>query len=528
MSGPVVSSVSLAVSPSAPATRSLLRFITCGSVDDGKSSLIGRVLYESGSVPEDQLAALERDSRKFGTQGDQLDYALLVDGLSAEREQGITIDVAYRYFSTPNRAFIVADTPGHEQYTRNMATGASAAELAIILVDARKGILPQTRRHSFIVTMMGVKHVVVAINKMDLVDYAQGVFDAIEAIYRDIAQRLGIPHVTVIPVSAVKGDNIAALSGATPWYRGPTLIDHLEQVKITDKETDRRFAFPVQWVNRPDSNFRGFSGQIASGHIGIGQKITVLPAGHDAILSRIVTFDGERIQAEAGESVTLVLDREVDVSRGDVLALADDPVAIAESVLTQILWMSAEALAPGRTFIAKLATNVFPATVDMPEKALDLETFADRDAPTVGLNTIFRTKLKFDRRVAVARYRDNRDLGAFILIDRITNEVVALGVVLDIERLGRKLPATVRLAKRRIHEPLKRSLLKTASFALATAALVLMVQILEIFVGSRSILAVFWCAFFEILLFFAHERLWARTDRGLVSDVTVRSAGEGI
>ena len=521
-------SILRSVQPSTP-DKTLLRFITCGSVDDGKSSLIGRVLFESGSVPDDQLATLAKDSKKFGTQGDNLDYALLVDGLSAEREQGITIDVAYRYFSTRNRAFIVADTPGHEQYTRNMATGASNAELAIILVDARKGILPQTRRHSFIVSMMGVKHVVVAINKMDLVEYSPFIFNAIEKSYREIAASLNISHVTVIPVSAVNGDNIATRSGNTPWYHGPTLIDHLETAEISTSPNSARFALPVQWVNRPDANFRGFSGLIASGHVKPGDRITVLPSKRDAVISRIVTFDGDLDQAEAGQSVTIALDREVDISRGDVLALSDNLVGTAKSVEAQILWMSAEPLQVEKSYLAKIGAVTLPVIISRPETALDIENYAERPVTVIDLNTIFLSRVTFDRIIPIERYDDIRDLGSFILIDRMTHEVAALGIVRALET-----PAILNSSKsgtksvRPVYEPLRRSHLKTASFAASSLIVGLLITLLSLAFAFGTSYAIGIFALVEILLFFGHERLWARTNRGLQVEASVLSAGEGI
>lgn len=511
--------------PVASDRKTLLRFITCGSVDDGKSSLIGRVLFESGSVPDDQLATLEADSKKFGTQGAALDYALLVDGLSAEREQGITIDVAYRYFATPKRSFIVADTPGHEQYTRNMATGASTADLAIILVDARKGILPQTRRHSLIVSMVGVKTVIVAVNKMDLVDYSPFVFHAIERAYHDIAKALNIPHVTVIPVSAVAGDNIAAPSTHTPWYHGPTLIDVLETVEVESGTSDAGFALPVQWVNRPDSSFRGYAGLIASGRIAPGDAITVVPSGRSAVVERIVTYDGDLDHADAGQAVTLTLDRDIDISRGDVICASNQPVTGAKALSARVLWMSAEPHDPQKSYLAKLATTTVAAFVHAPETLLDVETYQEKHGDTVGINSIFTTRLSFDRIIAVAPYRDNRDLGSFILIDRLSNEVVALGFVGTLEVSERGSPLETAPVKRWAfsHDPLRRSLLKTASFAIGT--LLLMVALIAI---GPTTLAVLACGVAEIAFFLAHERVWASSRAGLPIEKEFISSGEGI
>ena len=512
--------------PVVPDQKTLLRFITCGSVDDGKSSLIGRVLFETGSVPDDQLVTLDTDSKKFGTQGAALDYALLVDGLSAEREQGITVDVAYRYFATSKRSFIVADTPGHEQYTRNMATGASNADLAIILVDARKGILPQTRRHSLIVSMVGVKNVIVAVNKMDLVDYSPFVFQAIERAYHDIANSLNIPHVTVIPVSAVAGDNIAALSARTPWYNGPSLIEHLETVDVKSNASDAGFAMPVQWVNRPDSSFRGYSGLIASGNISPGDAITVVPSGREAIIERIVTFDGDLDQAIAGQSVTLTLDREVDISRGDVISTVAQPVGASKVVSAQLLWMSAEPLDPQKSYLAKLATTTVSALVKAPDTVLDVETYQDKPVEKIGINAIFKTRISFDRLIAVASYKNNRDLGSFILIDRLSNEVVALGLVdtLIPSDLG-NAPTRITLTSPPFrHDPLKRSLIKTASFALGTMILGCSMWPFSL----EWIPAISGFAVAEILYFLVHEVLWARARWGLAEEVKFLSAGEGI
>jgi len=504
--------------------KSLLRFITCGSVDDGKSSLIGRVLFESGTVPDDQLATLESDSKKFGTQGSALDYALLVDGLSAEREQGITIDVAYRYFATSKRSFIVADTPGHEQYTRNMATGASNADLAIILVDARKGLLPQTRRHSFIVSMVGVKHVVVAVNKMDLVDYSASVFEKIERDYHAIAQTLDIPNVTVIPVSAVAGENIATVSTKTPWYQGPTLIDYLETVDVQAALSLSSFAMPVQWVNRPDSSFRGYSGQIASGRIKPGDEIKVVPGGREAIIDRIVTFDGDLAYAEVGQSVTLTLDCELDISRGEVITLASQPVDSAKNISAQLLWMSAEPLDATKSYIAKLATTSISAFVKIPTSVLDVETFAEKSVSSVGINSIFKTSVSFDRYIPVAPYQDNRDLGSFILIDRLSNEVVALGLVItplvNRENSTRSLVKVKRFSYQ--HDPFRRSLLKTISFAAGTLLLAAFIML------DSTVLNIAFFVVFEIVFFYVHERLWARSKIGLPGEVEFLSSGEGI
>ncbi|GGE08024.1 hypothetical protein GCM10011390_28850 [Aureimonas endophytica] len=413
---------------------SLLHFITCGSVDDGKSTLIGRLLYDAGAVFDDQLEALERDSKKFGTTGGGLDFALLVDGLSAEREQGITIDVAYRYFSTPRRAFIIADTPGHEQYTRNMATGASDAELAVILVDARKGILPQTRRHSFITSMLGVKSVVVAINKMDLVDFDQAVFDRIVADYKTILPSLGFADVAYIPLSAKNGDNITSLSAHTPWYRGKTLLDHLETVEPkTLREEDESFRLPVQWVNRPNLDFRGFAGTVAGGRVRPGDAVISLPSGRTSHVKAVYGPNGEVAEAQAGEAVTLTLADEIDASRGDVLVASDDTIAPHRSAKAEILWMVDRPLIAGSRLIARLATSQTPASVRTLDAAIDIHTYQTRPANALLMNEIGRVTIAFDRPTVCLPYAENRELGAFILIDQLTNETVALGLVREVK-----------------------------------------------------------------------------------------------
>lgn len=416
--------------PMATPAASLLRFITCGSVDDGKSTLIGRLLYETNAVFDDQLEALQRDSKKFGTTGEDLDFALLVDGLSAEREQGITIDVAYRYFSTGHRAFIIADTPGHEQYTRNMATGASQAELAVILVDARKGILPQTRRHSFITSLVGIKSVVIAINKMDLVDFAEDRYHAIKRDYEAILPALGFTDVSFVPVSAKNGDNIAGRSPNMPWYRGETLLERLESVTPeTFDAGSAPFRMPVQWVNRPDLDFRGFAGTIASGSIAAGDPVVVLPGRRETRVKAVWDPDGEVLSAAAGEAVTLTLTDEVDVSRGDVLARPDDSLAAVKSVTAEILWMVDRPLVPGGRLVAKLGTASTPVSVRALEAAIDIHSFEPKSANVLLMNEIGRVTIAFDRPIVATPYEANRELGSFILIDPLTNETMALGVV---------------------------------------------------------------------------------------------------
>jgi bifunctional enzyme CysN/CysC len=409
--------------------KSLLRFITCGSVDDGKSTLIGRLLYESKLIFEDQLATLEADSRKMGTQGDRIDFALLVDGLAAEREQGITIDVAYRFFSTEKRKFIVADTPGHEQYTRNMATGASTADLAVVMIDARKGVLTQTRRHSFIVSMLGVRHVVLCINKMDLVDYSQHVYNQIDEDYRAFAASLGIDNIVSIPVSALEGDNVTGHSGRMPWYNGPTLIEHLESVDVETDDQVSPFRMPVQWVNRPNLDFRGFSGQVASGTVRPGDRIKVLPSGKASRVARIVTHDGDLERAVAGQSVTLTLADEVDVSRGDVIATANAPCEVADQFEAHILWMSANHMLPGRPYVMKIGARTVACTPASPKFKINVNTLEELAAKTLELNEIGICNISLDRDIAFDTYSENHDTGGFVLIDRLSNETVGMGLL---------------------------------------------------------------------------------------------------
>ncbi|MGD9665065.1 MAG: sulfate adenylyltransferase subunit CysN [Novosphingobium sp.] len=410
--------------------KTMLRFITCGSVDDGKSTLIGRLLYDSKMIFEDQLAALESDSKKVGTQGQNLDFALLVDGLAAEREQGITIDVAYRFFATEKRKFIVADTPGHEQYTRNMVTGASTADLAVILIDARKGVLTQTRRHSFLAHLVGIRHIVLAVNKMDLVGYDQATFDAIVADYAAFAEKIGIETFTAIPISGLAGDNIASKSAATPWYDGPTLIEHLETVDLgLDERAGKTFAMPVQWVNRPNLDFRGFAGQIASGTVRPGDAIRVIPSGKTSKVARIVTFDGDLTEAVAGQSITLTLEDEIDCSRGQVICAADAPVEAADQFQATIVWMAEEEMIPGRNYLMKIGTQTVSAAVHHPKHRVDVNSLEQLAAKTLGLNDIGVCELATDKRIPFESYDENKDLGGFILIDRLTNATVAAGTL---------------------------------------------------------------------------------------------------
>jgi len=408
--------------------KELLRFTTCGSVDDGKSTLIGRLLYETKQIFDDQLAALESDSKRHGTQGEKIDFALLVDGLSAEREQGITIDVAYRYFASEKRKFIVADTPGHEQYTRNMVTGASTADLAVILVDARKGILTQTRRHSYLVSLVGIRHVVLAINKLDLVGWSREAFEAIDGDYRTFAARLGIEQVTSIPLSALHGDNLGSTSANTPWYRGPNLLQHLEQVDI-GAHAEGPLRLPVQWVNRPDLDFRGYSGRILGGRVKPGDAIRVLPSGKQSTVARIVTFDGDLAEAGAGQSVTLTLADEIDVSRGDVICAAADPSGLADQFETTVVWMADAAMLPGRPYLVKLGATTLGASLGQPKYVVDVNSLDHLAAKTLELNEIGVCNLTLDRAVAFDPYAQNRDMGSFILIDRYTNQTVGAGLL---------------------------------------------------------------------------------------------------
>ncbi|HKQ14570.1 MAG TPA: sulfate adenylyltransferase subunit CysN [Steroidobacteraceae bacterium] len=409
--------------------KGLLRFITCGSVDDGKSTLIGRLLYESKLIFEDQLAALEADSKKVGTQGGELDFALLVDGLAAEREQGITIDVAYRFFSTDRRKFIVADTPGHEQYTRNMVTGASTADVAVILIDARKGVLTQTRRHSYIVSLLGIRHIVLAINKMDLVDYSQKTFDDIVADYREFAQQIGLTDIVAVPLSALRGDNILESSARTPWYQGPTLMGYLESVEIEDDLQTKPFRLAVQWVNRPNQDFRGFAGMIASGTIRRGDAVRVLPSGRQSRVTRIVGYEGDLETAVAGQSVTLTLADEVDVSRGDLLAAADAPPAVADQFQATIIWMHEEPMLRGRPYIIKLGTRTLTGSITTPKHKVNVNTLERLAAKQLELNEIGVCNLSFDRAIPFDPYADNRETGGFILIDKLSNDTVGAGLL---------------------------------------------------------------------------------------------------
>ena len=409
--------------------KSLLRFITCGSVDDGKSTLIGRMLYESHLVFEDHLATLAADSAKVGTQGTELDFALLLDGLAAEREQGITIDVAYRFFSTEQRKFIVADTPGHEQYTRNMVTGASTADAAVILIDARKGILTQTRRHSYLVSLLGIRRIALAINKMDLVDFSQERYDEIVAEYREFAKEIGLEHVTAIPMSALEGDNVTTRSARTDWYDGPTLIVYLETVPVDDVLAEQPFRLPVQWVNRPNLDFRGFSGQIVGGTVRPGDPIRVLPSGTTSTIDRIVTMDGDLDEAVAGQSVTLTLTDEIDVSRGDLICAAGAPAEVADQFEGHVIWMHEDEMLPGRPYLMKIGTRTVGLTISHPKYQVDVNTLDHLAANTLGLNEIGVCNLSLDRPIPFDPYGENRDTGGFIVIDKITQNTVGAGLL---------------------------------------------------------------------------------------------------
>lgn len=410
--------------------KSLLRFITCGSVDDGKSTLIGRLLYESKLLFEDQLAAVEAESKKFGTQGDNIDFALLVDGLAAEREQGITIDVAYRFFSTDKRKFIVADTPGHEQYTRNMVTGASTADVAILMVDARRGILTQTRRHSYLTSLIGIPHIVVAINKMDLVDYSEKTYTRIKEDYIEFARQIGIEQITFIPMSALAGDNITEPSNNMPWYHGTTLMGYLETVQVDDELMQKQpFRMAVQWVNRPNLDFRGFSGQLASGVIRPGDRIRALPSGKESTIATISTYDGNLPQAVAGQSVTLTLNDEIDISRGDMLTSAAEPASIGKQFETTIIWMHEEPLMPGRNYLMQIGSKTVTASITDIKHQVNVNTMEHLAAKKLELNGIGECNISLDQDIAFDPYKTNRDTGSFILIDRMTNNTVGAGLI---------------------------------------------------------------------------------------------------
>jgi sulfate adenylyltransferase subunit 1 len=409
--------------------KDLLQFLTCGSVDDGKSTLIGRLLHDSKMIFEDQLAAIEKDSKKSGTQGDEIDLALLVDGLQSEREQGITIDVAYRYFSTENRKFIIADTPGHEQYTRNMATGASNCDLAIILVDARAGVKSQTRRHSYIASLLGIKHIIVAVNKMDLVDYKQSVFDQVKEEYLAFSQQLNFNDIQVIPMSALKGDNVVNVSEPLSWFHGPSLMHALEAVTIGEIESNQQFRFPVQWVNRPNSEFRGFSGTIAGGLVNVGDSIVVLPSGKQSTVKSIVTFDGELATAQKGQAVTLTLENEIDISRGDMICHQGQLAQMGKHFDADIVWMSENALMPNKQYDFKFVGKYASGSIVEVLHRVDINSLQQIEATHLELNEIGPCRVRLTQQVAFDNYQDNRQTGAFIIIDRLSNVTVAAGMI---------------------------------------------------------------------------------------------------
>ena len=409
--------------------KSLLRFLTCGSVDDGKSTLIGRLLYDSQLILDDQLASLKKESHNRHVGDEGIDFSLLVDGLVAEREQGITIDVAYRFFSTDKRKFIVADTPGHEQYTRNMATGASNADLALLLIDARKGVLTQTRRHSFILSLIGVKHVVLVVNKIDLVDYSQEVFDKIVAEYNDFAKDLGFKSLTAVPVSALRGDNMVSNSARTPWYKGSPLVPYLEQIDVSEDRTQQKMRFPVQWVNRPNLDFRGFSGTVASGVVKVGDDVLVAASRVPAVIARIVTMDGDQQAAIAGEAVTLVLDREIDISRGDVLSHAGETPEYSNQFQARVVWMAEEAAQPGRSYLLKVGSQVMPASITNLKFKTNVNTLEQSPARVLELNEVGTLTISTDKPIAFDPYSENGLTGGFILIDRISNKTLGAGTI---------------------------------------------------------------------------------------------------
>ena len=410
-------------------TKGLLRFLTCGSVDDGKSTLIGRLLYDTKLILEDQLVALEKDSRKHGTTGEDIDLALLVDGLEAEREQGITIDVAYRFFSTPRRSFIVADTPGHEQYTRNMATGASNSDAAVILIDARKGVLTQTRRHSYICSLLGIRHVMLAVNKIDLVEFSGERFHHIMGDYFGFAQSLGFASITPIPLSARYGENVTSRSDRMRWYDGPTLLEYLESVEADQALAQKPFRFPVQWVNRPNLDFRGFSGTVASGRINAGDKITVAASGKESVVTRIVTADGDLPEARAGDAVTLTFADEIDVARGDVLSKPESRPEVVDQFAAHVLWMSEEPMLPGRSYLLRIGTKYVPARITNLKHKVDVNTLEHIAGKTLGLNEIGLCNIATATPVAFDPYEENRETGAFILVDRFTNATAGAGMI---------------------------------------------------------------------------------------------------
>jgi sulfate adenylyltransferase subunit 1 len=412
--------------------KDMLRFLTCGSVDDGKSTLIGRLLHDSKMIFEDQLAAITKDSKKMGTTGDKVDLALLVDGLQSEREQGITIDVAYRYYSTDKRKFIIADTPGHEQYTRNMVTGASNCDVAIILIDARSGVKTQTRRHSFLVSLLGIKHVIVAVNKMDLKDYSEITYEEIKADYLEFSKQLEIPDIQFIPLSALDGDNVVNVSKNTPWYMGETLMTMLEQVEINDDINADDFRFPVQYVNRPDLNFRGFAGTVVSGQIKPGDSITALPSGKQSKVKALINFEGEQDRVYAPLTTTITLEDEIDISRGDMIVKSDNLPLHSNTYVTNLVWMDEEPMMPNKQYGFKFATKFVPGSVTEVEYQIDVNSMQHKSSVRLALNEIAVVKIKLTQPVACDPYTKNRTTGAFIIIDRVTNSTVGAGMIIDV------------------------------------------------------------------------------------------------
>jgi bifunctional enzyme CysN/CysC/sulfate adenylyltransferase subunit 1 len=525
-----------------PADKPLLRFITCGSVDDGKSTLIGRLLYDADLAPDDLIAALEADSKKHGTQGDDLDFALLVDGLAAEREQGITIDVAYRYFATDKRKFIVADTPGHEQYTRNMAVGASTADLAILLVDARKGILPQTRRHSVITSMFGVRHVVVAVNKMDLVDYSEETFRRIEADFREFAKNLRFASIYVLPLVAKDGDNLVHDAKSMPWHDGPPLLTYLEGVAVEDVMRIAPFRMPVQWVNRPNLDFRGFSGFISGGNIRPGDIVRILPSGRDTRVSRVVTYDGDLDSAVSGQSVTVTLTEEIDCSRGDLLSSPVSPAKVGDRLEAKLLWLVREPLALGKSYLLKIGAKTTPANISAVDARIEIESGLAAPIPageTLAFNEIGEAKLSLETVVACDPYVENRETGGFILIDRITNETVAVGMVKTVAASTRRAetPLTdlsyasmegVALSGDSFRPSPTRSLAKAITWLLpaSVSTFVVAYAFLDDIARAAQIAGVQAGAMF--VLYYLHERMWTRSTFGLESNAEPPGNDPGI
>jgi len=499
-----------------PAQRmSLLRFITCGSVDDGKSTLIGRLLHDTGSIPDDQLDRLSVDSRRWGTQEGAIDYALLLDGLSAEREQGITIDVAYRYFATPRRSFIVADTPGHRQYTRNMATGASTADLAVLLVDAQKGLLTQTRRHTLIASLLGVRHIVLAVNKMDLAGYNQAAFNNISEDFRDFAARLGFASIICIPLAAKRGENVVASTDAMPWYAGPTLLAHLERVDVSRPADNQTLRMPIQLVSRPNPHFRGYAGTVAAGTLRTGMRVRIQPGTNTASIARIVTADGDQPEAFAGEAITVVLDEEVDVSRGDTLSDARAPAVVTDTLETSLLWVSETPLNPSTPYLLKAGAATVSAQIDAPRQGIDVETGGIVVMTSLAMNEVGKVTVRLDRKLPFDTYAQSRATGGFILIDRLTNETVAIGLV--------DTPVIVAAPAAQLSErwpPLTgesswRSLAKAFSWrALGSFGTVILAFALT---HDRGLAAVIGAGevLTKIVVFFLHERVWARVPFGI-------------